>query len=104
MGVTTPAIGGVAAGHQATDSSVAFRVGTGARGTVMIRGMTVGATAMERGIGEGVFDAPSVFEPRSKRLAVSGFYVDQEALGHRQRLRFGDGSGAVGEGGGDTFP
>jgi hypothetical protein len=54
MGVTTPAIGGVAAGHQAADSGVAFRVGAGARGTVMVRSMTVGAMATERGIGEGV--------------------------------------------------
>jgi hypothetical protein len=70
----------------------------------MVRGVTVGAAAMERGIGEGVFDAPSVFEPRSERLTVSRFYVDQEALCHRKRLRFGEGSGAVGKGGRDTFP
>jgi hypothetical protein len=104
VGMTTPAIGGMAAWYQAADGGVAFGVGTGAGGTIMVRSVTVGATATERGIGEGVFDAPSVFEPRSERLIVSRLYVDQEALGHRKCLRFGEGSGAVGGGGRDTFP
>jgi hypothetical protein len=54
-----------------SDGGVAFGVGSGARGAVVVRGMTVGAAATERGVGEGVLDAPSVFEPRSERLIVS---------------------------------
>jgi hypothetical protein len=102
--MTTPAVGGMAAWYQAADGGVAFGVGTGAGGTIVVRSVTVGAAAPERGIGKGVFDAPSVFEPRSERLAVSRLYVDQEALGHRKCLGFGDGSSAVGKGSGDAFP
>jgi hypothetical protein len=71
MGMAAPAVGGMAARHQAASGGVALGVRSGARGTVVVRGMTVGAATMERGVGEGVLDAPAVFEPRSERLIVS---------------------------------
>ena len=43
MGMATPAVGGMAARHQAASGGVALGVGSGARGAVVVRGVTVGA-------------------------------------------------------------
>jgi hypothetical protein len=90
-------------GHKAADGGVTFGVRAGAGDTIVVGCVAVCTTAMERRVGKGVFDAPSVFKPGPEGFAVSGLHNNQEALSHGEVLWFGEGHSAVVRGAGDVF-